>query len=179
MYVHYVLDTVIVTALCARSSYLDQQSRVSQRRPVTGSKTESGRGTIKRLRFRRRNRQGRVGASRQMHPWLHKLAVSFTCRPLENGTSRHVEHECTLVRPVVTMRLLQYTDNADFRNAVGKGGRERWIDRRVKPSLADPPPRGLGSETEMLEKKKGGERGCDKKGLRRRDYLRRMIDRLS
>lgn len=77
------------------------------------------------------------------------------------------------------MRLLQYTDNADFRNAVGKGGRERWIDRRVKPSLADPPPRGLGSETEMLEKKKGGERGCDKKGLRRRDYLRRMIDRLS
>lgn len=103
----------------------------------------------------------------------------FTCRPLENGTSRHVEHECTLVRPVVTMRLLQYTDNADFRNAVGKGGRERWIDRRVKPSLADPPPRGLGSETEMLEKKKGGERGCDKKGLRRRDYLRRMIDRLS
>lgn len=66
-----------------------------------------------------------------MHPSLHKLAVSFTCRPLENGTSRHGEHESTLVRPVVTMRLLQYTDNADFRNAVGKGGRERWIDRRI------------------------------------------------
>lgn len=117
-------------------------NRASQRRPVTGSKTASGRGTIKRLRFRRRNRQGRVGTSRQMHPWLHKLAVSFTCRPLENGTSRHVEHESTLVRPVVTMRLLQYTDNADFRNAVGKGGRERWIDRRIL-LLADPHHAGL------------------------------------
>lgn len=108
---------------------------------VPEARRQGGRATIKRLRFRRQNRQGRVGTSRQMHPSLHKLAVSFTCRPLENGTSRHGEHEsehsCDL-----SWRCAAYnTDNADFRNAVGKGGRERWIDRRIL--VEDPHHAGL------------------------------------
>lgn len=118
-----------------------------------------------------------------MHPSLHKLAVSFTCRPLENGTSRHGEHESTLVRPVVTMRLLQYTDNADFRNAVGKGGRERWIDRRIL-LLLDPHHavawfRNGNARKKKEKKKEGGKRTIKRIATSRCDYLWRMIDRLS
>lgn len=62
------------------------------------------------------------------------------------------------MRPVVTMRLLQYTDNADFRNAVGKGGRERWIDRRIL-LLADPHHAGLVQKRKFVKKGKRGKKG--------------------